>query len=365
MKTILREAPVGEHAGTSDTRRKGRQHILLNVVLLMAAAVFCCIALELAVRVIFARSLDFSMEMWKYATQLKQPVPDPLLRFVHAPNRSALLMGVPVSINSHGLRDREYSQAKPPDVYRIVVLGDSTTFGWGVPLEQTVAKILEDQLNKAQVPGYRHFEVLNAGTGNYNTVQEVTHYLTYERAFSPDLLILQYFINDAEPIPKERKLALLGRSYLLAFTISRIDAIMRFTGVRPDWKQYYASLYEDGQPGLEAAKQALGKLASSTDKDGVRLLVTILPELHEINKGYPFVAQHQKIRDLLVANHVPVIELIDALRGHGPESSLFVTPADAHPNGKANALIVRQILPWILDNLRANRNDDAVYASFR
>jgi len=203
---------------------------------------------ELALRVAFARTMDFPMEMWKYAAQLKQPVADRQLSFAHVPNRSAFLMGVQVSINSHGLRDREYSRSKPPDVYRIVMLGDSTTLGWGVALEQTVPKVLEAELNELHLPGYNRFEVLNAGVGNYNTVQEVTHYLTYERDFHPDLVILQYFINDAEPVPKERQPFLLGRSYLLAYAISRFDAMMRLTGVRADWKQYYAELYEDGVP---------------------------------------------------------------------------------------------------------------------
>ena len=65
-------------------------------------------------------------------------------------------------------------------------------------LKEAVAKILERELNEVQVPGYSRFEVLNAGVGNYNTVQEVTHYLIFDRTFNPDLVILQYFINDAE-----------------------------------------------------------------------------------------------------------------------------------------------------------------------
>ena len=332
--------------------RRGRRHdALLNAGLLVGAVLLCCIASELALRVAFARSMDYAMEMWKYATQLKQPVADPLLGFAHVPNRSAFLMGVPVSINSHGLRDREYSRSKPPGVYRIVMLGDSTTLGWGVTAEQTIAKILEAELNTIPVAGYRRVEVLNAGVGNYGTVQEVSHYVTYDRDFHPDLVILQYFINDAEPVPEERRPGLLGRSYLVAFVMSRVDAMMRLTGGRPSWKQYYAGLYEDGRPGLEAAKQALGTLATRTRADGTKLLVTILPELREINDGYPFAAQHQKIRDVLTANQVPVIELIDGLRGHGPERSLWVSEADSHPNGKANALIAAQVLRWIRANL--------------
>jgi lysophospholipase L1-like esterase len=331
---------------------RGRyRDVLLNIALLVGVVLACCIASELVLRVAFARTMDFSMEMWKYGAQLKQPVADPRLSFAHVPNRSAFLMGVQVAINSHGLRDHEYSLSKPPDVYRIVMLGDSTTFGWGVTLEQTAAKILEAELNKLQVTGYNRFEVLNAGVGNYGTVQEVTHYLTYDRDFHPDLVILQYFINDAEPVPIERQPFLLGQSYLLAYATSRFDSMMRSTGISPQWKQYYAGLYEDGLPGLEAAKQALATLASHTRADGTKLLVTILPELREINHGYPFVSQHQTIKEVLAAHEVPVIELIEGLRDHGPESSLWVTEADAHPNGKANALVAAQILGWIRANL--------------
>jgi hypothetical protein len=45
------------------------------------------------------------------------------------------------------------------------------------------------------------------------------------------------------------------------------------------------------------------------------------------------------------------MELIDGLRGHGPEAQLWVTPADDHPNGKANSLIVDQMMPWVLAHL--------------
>jgi hypothetical protein len=341
LKTDTREVSAG----------RGRlRTLLLNMAMLLFTVALFAAAGETALRVVFARSLDFSMEMWKYATTLKQPVPDPHLSFAHIPNRSAFLMGVPVSINSHGLRDREYAEAKPADVCRIVMLGDSTTFGWGAPEEQTVAKILERELNGPAGRG-RRFEVLNAGVGNYNTVQEYTHYLKYDRAFHPDLVILEYFINDAEPVPVERKPGLLGSSYLLAFTISRFDATLRFTGARPNWKEYYAALYRDGLPGFEAAKKALGDLAAATRSDGARLLVTILPELHEINGEYPFAEAHRKIKDAVRASGVPVMDLIDGLRGHGPEGSLWVTPADDHPNGKANSLIVAQVKPWIMENL--------------
>jgi hypothetical protein len=332
-------------------REASHGRIWANLIVLAVAVASFSVILEFAVRFAFFKSLDFSMEMWKYAVQLKRPVADPRLGFAHVPNGSAFLMGVQVSTNSHGLRDREYSETKSRDTYRVVMLGDSTTLGWGVPIEQTIPKILERELNRTGVPGYQNCEVLNAGVGNYDTVQEVEHYRVYDRVFHPDLVILDYFINDAEPVPVEHNTALVGRSYLAAFAVSRYDALLQFAGLRPEWNEYYADLYMDGRPGLQAAQEALISLARMTRAEGSGILVTMIPELHQINGSYPFANEQQKIKDVLESQRVSVIDLIEGLRGYGQESTLWATPTDPHPNGKANALIAAQILPWVLHNV--------------
>jgi lysophospholipase L1-like esterase len=331
---------------------KAQHGVLLNVVVLLVAILFGCVAMEVALRVIFAHSLDFSMEMWKYAVQLKRPVANPQLSFSHAPNRSAFLMGVPVSINSDGQRDREFTREKPPGTYRIMMLGDSTTFGWGVRLEDTAAKFLERKLNGHLPPGYDKVEVINTGVGNYDTVQEVTYYETIGRTYHPDLVVLVFFINDPEPVPVEKKSFLIDRSYLIAFATNRFDGVLRHAGVRPDWKKYYASLYDDDRPGFQACKKALVSLADATRSDGAKLVVAILPELHQINgETYPFKAAHQKIKDVMTPEQVPVLDLIDGLKDHGEEDTLWVTPLDDHPNAKANNLVSDQLQQWVLANV--------------
>jgi len=327
--------------------------LLRRFALICFAMLFMGLILEGALRIAFYHSLDFSMEMWKYAVRLKHAVPNPKLSFAHRPSRDAFLMGVDVRINSQGLRDYEYALQKPPGVYRIMLLGDSTTLGWGVPLNETAAKTLERELNAERAPGYSRFEVINTGVGNYDTVQEVTYYETRGRAFHPDLVILVFFINDPEPVPIEKKGFLIDRSYLIAFVTNRFDGVLRRLGARPDWKTYYSSLYDDNRPGFQACKAALRDLAETTRNDHTKLLVALLPELHQINDDYPFTAAHQKIKDVLTPEHVPVLDLIDGLRNHGPESSLWVTPADDHPNGKADALVAAQMRDWVLRDLAA------------
>src|SRR5262249_28718275 len=74
---------------------------------------------EILVRAAFHESMDFDMEMWKYATEIKVPSDDPRVVFEHRPNGKAFLMGVEVTTNSFGLREGERSLAKPPGTYRI------------------------------------------------------------------------------------------------------------------------------------------------------------------------------------------------------------------------------------------------------
>jgi hypothetical protein len=300
------------------------------------------LVLEVTFRLEFYHSMDFAMEMWKYAVRLKRPVANPNLSFVHVANSHAFLMGADVKINSQGLRDYEYPFEKRPGTYRIMMLGDSTTFGWGVPLENTAAKILERKLNNGRTTGNKKFEVINAGIGNYDTVQEVTYYATRGRAFHP------------EPVPRENRGLFIDRSYLVALAVNRFDGVLRRFGRRPAWKDYYASLYDDNKPGFQACKAALKRLASSTRNDRSSLLVALLPELHQINdNSYPFKTEQQKIKDIMAPESVPVIDLIDSLKDHGPENTLWVTPLDDHPNAKANELIATQIQEWIWKNINS------------
>jgi hypothetical protein len=104
-----------------------------------------------------------------------------------------------LSINSLGYRDREHDRAKPEDTFRIAVLGDSFAEARQVSLEQTFWHRLGDRLAMCDFANGKKIEMLNFGTGGYNTSQE---YLTFQKdvlAFSPDIVLLALFAgNDIE-----------------------------------------------------------------------------------------------------------------------------------------------------------------------
>jgi hypothetical protein len=101
--------------------------------------------------------------------------------------------GVPVHINSLELRDaREYALAKKPNTFRILVLGDSVTFGHGSV--HTYPELLEARL-RAWRPEV-DWQVWNAAVPGYNTSQELAHLLEVGGTFQPDLVIVGFFEND-------------------------------------------------------------------------------------------------------------------------------------------------------------------------
>ncbi len=101
-------------------------------------------------------------------------------------------IGYHIRVNRHGHRGPEYPEKKPRGVFRILGLGDSFTFGWGVEEGQTFLRVLEKKL---RAEGYR-VEILNAGVPAWHSVQSL-HYLLKEGArFRPDLIVLSFFVDD-------------------------------------------------------------------------------------------------------------------------------------------------------------------------
>jgi lysophospholipase L1-like esterase len=315
------------------------ERVRYPIVFPVAAAITCLIVtvaiLELGVRLIADDGMQFDLEMWKYARDVKVVSDNPRIAHQHGPNRQARLMGVEVRTNSRGLRDREFAFERTPGTRRIVMLGDSLTEGWGVPFEQTFSKRIERLYADRRTP----VEVINTGVGNWNTVQEVEFFLTEAHQYQPDVVVLNYFVNDAEPVPHSRPPNFVTRRcYSCVFVLGRLDSLLRQLANRQDWSSYYLGLYDDGRSeGWLAAKDAIGRLAGYSKQRGVKLLVASLPELHDV-KQYPFTRVTELVRQAAAENGVPFVDLLPSVKDQ-ESSALWVTAPDPHPNGYANQFL--------------------------
>lgn len=97
--------------------------------------------------------------------------------------------------NSLSLRGPEIEVNKPKDVFRIIMLGDSVTYGLYVDTKQAFPAQLEKMLVGQKIDG-RRIEVINAGVPAFTTYNELHFYKDKLKKFSPDLVILGFCMND-------------------------------------------------------------------------------------------------------------------------------------------------------------------------
>ena len=114
---------------------------------------------------------------------------------------------VGIRINSEGMRDREFTRKKPPGIFRILVLGDSQTFGSGVEAHQTYCKVLERLLSERT---RRKFEVINTGVPSSGTAHQLWILEDKGWSFEPDMVVLGFFYNDFLDNMENRLYAIRG-----------------------------------------------------------------------------------------------------------------------------------------------------------
>ncbi|HET9372623.1 MAG TPA: hypothetical protein VFO19_20310, partial [Vicinamibacterales bacterium] len=148
----------------TDTRIHGRPVRLgTKLLMAMAAAVVAAGLCELLARAVFPPP----------PARARQPAllyqTDPELGFVHVPNQTGYLDDGLASINGMFLRGPEPAAMRDAGALRVLAIGDSTTFGWGVNDDQTYCAALGRQL-RAHGLGQRP-EVFNAGVVSYDLKQ--------------------------------------------------------------------------------------------------------------------------------------------------------------------------------------------------
>src|SRR5438477_8533468 len=128
-----------------------RKRLLQNLTLSAASLLLCAGLLELVLRLCGYGNLEIYE-------------PDPALYWKLKPGQDCYTKvgHKPVHINSHGTRGPEFQTAKPPNTLRILCLGDSRTFGWGLSEAETYCGMLAHLLQE-QVGDQKRIEVINAG----------------------------------------------------------------------------------------------------------------------------------------------------------------------------------------------------------
>jgi len=189
---------------------------------------------------------------------------------------------------------------------------------------------------------YQRYEVINAGVGNYNTVREVAYFKARGIQYNPDMVLLGFYLNDAEGVPKPSTGFLREHSYFYVLLSSGWDALLRAIGRRKGYEDYYLELYSDTNKGWKACRAALEELIRLCQEKHIEFRIVIIPELHSPNAAYAFGRVHTLIRQIGSQHHVSVIDLLPAFKGVDAPS-LWVSPGDPHPSAKAHEIIAKAL----------------------
>lgn len=121
---------------------------------------------------------------------------DGYLRWRMKPNLETVWNGVQFTTNSLGYRTPEVAVPKPPDVYRIVVLGSSNTMGHGVGDGLMYARLLEDWLNSGAAGVDRRVEVVNLAVSGDAPSQTLLRLQKDVPALEPDWILNDVTVLD-------------------------------------------------------------------------------------------------------------------------------------------------------------------------
>ena len=314
----------------------------LFAVLTVLATILVTAALgETLPRVKNADQMSYHVEMWRYAKLLKRRANDPSLSHRHVPNASAELQNVRIATNAYGMRGPE-PQLDDRDRTRILLLGSSITLGWGVAEEHTLRARLEASLGgRAQV--------WNAGVGNYNAHRYVRLFETELRALAPDIVVVQYFVNDAEVLPPALHNWLIEHSQLALmlwqFWAKQSEGHTNLDGLIARYRDVYA-----GESAARVAMEAaLTRLARMAQEDRFRVVLAMTPDIHRL-QPYPFDFIHDEMQTLATRLGWTYVDLLPALRREDP-LSLHAISGDPHPNGLGHALMSEALLPVLQQHL--------------
>ena len=120
----------------------------------------------------------------------------PELGWLGEPNYQAVFerngFRVHVEHDEDGFRKAAHGLGEPdPGATRIAVLGDSFTWGWGVPQ----GAVFTDELHRKLGPA---FHVRNFGVNAFGTAQESLLFEHYVADWSPDHVVLMVYGNDLQ-----------------------------------------------------------------------------------------------------------------------------------------------------------------------
>lgn len=306
--------------------------------------------------------------------------------------------------NSRGLRGGERDIPKPAGWRRIVALGDSFTWGYGVGDDEIYTSKLEATLSKT--------EVINLGVTAYGLTQEIGYYKREGSRYAPDVVLLGFCLNDiyrASPQVRPRRevagdavpaaaprdaapamgtllavkryvssesvlyqlaLSQINRSKWLVKTLVHLglkEPLAGFgeldTNLMPALRDYPPALLES----WERTKIELLQLKALGREQGFRLVIAIVPSIQSVQPrafedsiaymvfepdDFDLDKPYRLIEEFARANGIDAVNPVNLFRGEQQRGRNLYLANDMHFNGDGHELFAQAIAAYLMQSLR-------------
>ena len=342
--------------------------------LLLALSVGVALVLgEVVARVVLPRPLPWLYPQLRYRS-------DPTLIFALVPEQRAFSADKAVRINERGLRGPVIPYQQTPGKLRLLFLGDSIVFGYGVHEEESVPMRVASLLEAKGV----NAEAVNSGVPAYNTGQEVDFLNSAGIAYRPDWVIVGACWNDINEQSSVRVtpegwlvsgndqkrglLARLGESemgYEIRNALKRSRIIYAgMTGVRSllgllfsdDHEVFRMELLEGRDTprvaqGWREVAGALHRVKELAGEQGFRVLVVAFPVPLALERAFPMSGYPRGFQRIVEREGLQFLNLEPYFRKaqHG-QDSLFIPYDGDHPNAAGHQLAASEIVRVLLSS---------------
>jgi lysophospholipase L1-like esterase len=332
----------------------------LSVVVATTAVTLACA--EVVFRWHVGRTFDADFPPW---TENLVAIRGPQV-FEFKPNASGVFPGnvdqtrtFPYRTNAIGLRDRDRS-AKTPGAKRVLVVGDSYTWGYAVAEEEAYPQAAERLLRER---GRADIEVINGGVPDYNSRQQRQLLGRLIPIYQPDTVFLGYVVNDAEPstampVPPEETYRHARSWFLTELAETANRRLFRSRVFNPD-KDVVSGNYLDGfaedSHKWKDSRQAIREMRDICTAIGIPFAVLILPDFTQpFDDKYALRQIHDAVSTWGRELGVPTFDLLIPFLGQNNQS--LMVPWDGHPNAEAHRRIAAQL---VAKTLEVPRSGDA------
>ncbi len=334
-------------ATDSVTSRSGTHSYLSNRALFVAGLLVAALLVEGGLRLADRFGV---IHLWEERrTALNDSIwmksSNPELVYAHRPNY--ISKGERYTERAGILRPDDVAEQAAPGTFRIAVLGDSVAAAIKLAYPERVFTRLENRLDKLYGPD--SVEVLNFGVSGYSTLQEAA--LLDERVgkYSPDMLVLQYCMNDF--YPSERPYGwFMDHSplYAVDFVASLIEKY-RALGYPP--VAYWENQYQQDMAGWRNIDTGFTHIARYAAKHRIPVLLVIFPLISKEGWYAGNAAErHQRVAALGKQAGFSVFDLLPVYAGHDIDT-IRLKPYDTfHPNALGQQVAAQALASWFQDH---------------